>query len=266
MKKQFGFLSSILAIGFMASNVFAAAPNFANLSSNDFNSVMNDFSALSSYSSVSGASGRGSIFGFEVGIVGSLTSTPNANTVAQKTDPTISIPSLPNAGILAAISIPMGLSFEVIFLPKNTFNGLSFQKVGAAVQYKLLDLPISIATKLHYTTTKFDFSEVLNGVNTTVSFDDSIYGIDLMAGKDLIFIEPYVGLGYATANANLGVSGTVSSIFAPSFTAAQSANATPSSARVLVGVNFKLLLINLGVEYLRTFGTESYNFKLSAGF
>ncbi len=266
MKKQIGFLVMMAFVGFCSVGANAGTPNFSNLTSTDFNSVMNDFSALSSYSSVSGASGRGSIFGFEIGIVGSLTSTPNANTVAQKTDSTISIPTLPNAGILGAISIPMGLSFEVIFLPKNTFNGLSFQKVGAAVQYKLLDFPVSIAAKLHYTSTKFEFNEVLNSVNSTVSFDDSIYGIDLMAGKDLIFLEPYVGLGYATSNANLGVSGTVSSIFAPSFTAAQSANASPSSARVLVGVNFKLLLINLGAEYLRTFGTDSLNFKLSAGF
>ncbi len=266
MNKPHKFFALLLIIGLSGVNVLAAAPNFSNLSSSDFSSVMNDFSALSSYTSVSGASGRGSIFGFEVGVIGSLTSTPNANSVAQKTDPSVSLPSLPSGGLLGAISIPMGISFEVVFLPKVTVSGLSVQKFGAAVQYKLLDLPLSISVKAHYTSTKFQFNEVLSGVDSTISFDDSIYGVDLMAGKDLIFFEPYVGLGYAAANANLGVSGTVSSIFAPSFTASQSANATPSSARVILGVNFKLLLISLGAEYLRTFGTDSLNFKLSAGF
>ncbi len=263
MKKQLGFLAIIILT---CANVFASSPNFSNLSSSDVTSVMNDFSALSSYTSVSGASGRGSIFGFEVGVVGGLTSTPNVNSVAQKTDPNASVPMMPSAGLLGAISIPMGLSFEVVLLPKYTANGVNLQKYGGAVQYKIIDFPISLSVKGSYTKTSLDFTEVISGGNATINFDDTVMAVDLMAGKDLIFFEPYVGLGYASANGNLGVTGTASSIFAPSYTSAQSTNVTPSSARILVGVNFKLLIINLGAEYLRTFGTNAFNFKLSAGF
>lgn len=262
--KIFVFIAAFTSIVSLGAS--ASTPNFQNLTSDDFNSIMNDFSALSSYTSVSGASGRGSIFGFEVGLLGSLTQSPNVNSVAQKTDSSVSIPMVPNVSLLGAISIPGGLGFEVILLPKFTYNGMNLQQFGGAIQYQIIDFPVSITVKAHYTKTTFDFSEFLGGSNATVKFDDTIYGADLMAGKDLIFFEPYVGLGYASANANLAVTGTSSSIYAPSYTSSQTANAMPSSSRILVGVNFKLLLISIGAEYLRTFSTDRYSFKLSAGF
>lgn len=55
----------VAALGMTSVNVLASTPNFQNITEGDFTSIMNDFSALSSYTSVSGASGRGSIFGFE---------------------------------------------------------------------------------------------------------------------------------------------------------------------------------------------------------
>lgn len=263
----FGFVVS-------ANQSFADSPKFNNLSSDDFNNIMKDFSALSSYSSVSGASGRGSIFGFEVGVIGGVTSTPNVNTVAKNADTSLSIPQLPSAGVLAAISIPMGLSFELIFLPQTTVNNLNYQQFGGAIQYKILSLPIDLSLKAHYTKTQFNYSQVVNNsstaftnVNTTINFDDSLVGADLMVGKDLLFLEPYIGVGYESAKANLGVTGSsTATIFAPSYTNAQSASSSPSSARFLAGVEFKLLLIRLGAEYLRAYDTNRFNAKLSVGF
>jgi len=275
MKKQLLTLASTLLILCLSGNTaLASSLQFTNLSSDDFNSLMKDLSAYSSYSSVSGASGRGSIFGFEVGLLGSLTSTPNVNSLVQKVDSTQNIPQLPGAGVLAAVSIPMGLSFELVFLPQTTVSNLNFQQVGGAVQYKVLDFPVSVSVKAHYTKTQFNFSQVINNastgnlpVNATVNFDNTLLGGDLMVGKDLIFFEPYAGVGFESASANLGVTGsTTANVFAPAFTAAQTANSTPSSARFLVGVEFKLLLIRLGAEYLSAYGTSRYNLKLSAGF
>ncbi len=263
----FGFVVS-------ANQSFADSPKFNNLSSDDFNNIMKDFSALSSYSSVSGASGRGSIFGFEVGVIGSVTSTPNVNSVAKNADPSLSIPQLPSAGVLAAISIPMGLSFELMFLPQTTVNNLNYQQFGGAIQYKILSLPLDLSVKAHYTKTQFNYSQVVNNsstaftnVNTTINFDDALVGADLMVGKDLLFLEPYIGVGYESAKANLGVTGSsTATIFAPSYTNAQSATSSPSSARFLAGVEFKLLLIRLGAEYLRAYDTNRFSAKLSVGF
>ena len=278
MKKP--FLPSVcrfVVFGFLILGVHQASagtPNFNNVSSDDFNSVMKDFSALSAYSSTSGASGRGSILGFEVGLLGSLTSTPNVNTVAQKADSTLSIPQLPSAGILAALSIPMGLSFEFIFLPSTTLNNLVYQQYGGAIQYKIMSLPVDLSVKAHYTKTLFNFAEVVNNastgnqpVNTTINFDDTHVGGDLMIGESLMIVEPYVGIGFETASANLGLTGsTTANIFAPAFTSAQSASSSPSSVRFLAGLEFKLLLVRIGAEYLHVYDTNRYNFKLSAGF
>ena len=278
MKKLFWpSIFCFAVLGFLifgAQQTFADTPKFNNVSSDDFNSVMKDFSALSAYSSVSGASGRGSLFGFEVGLLGSVTSTPNLNTVAQKADSTLSLPQLPSAGVLAALTIPMGVSFEFIFLPSTTVSNLNYQQYGGAVQYKIMSLPLDLSAKVHYTKTLFNFDQVVNNastgnqpVNATINFDDTHVGGDLMVGKDLIFIEPYVGLGYEAASANLGLTGsTTASIFAPAFTSAQSASSSPSSVRLLAGVEFKLLLLRIGAEYLHVYDTNRYNFKLSAGF
>jgi hypothetical protein len=274
MKKLLVFLNVFLGFLILPNQSFADSPKFNNLSSDDFNNIMKDFSALSSYSSVSGASGRGSLFGFEVGVIGGVTSTPNVNSVAKNADSSLNIPQLPSAGVLAAISIPMGLSFELIFLPQTTVNNLNYQQMGGAVQYKILSLPIDLSVKAHYTKTQFNYSQIVNNsstaftnVNTTINFDDTLFGGDLMAGKDLIFFEPYVGVGYETAKANLGVTGSsTATIFAPSYTSAQSASSTPSSARFLAGIEFKLLLIRLGAEYIRAYDTNRFNAKLSVGF
>jgi len=265
MKKHLGMIALLCAMILSAEKALASTPNFTNVTSSQFTSIMNDFSAYSSYTSVSGASGRGSVFGFEVGLIAGLTSTPNVNSVAQQTDPSASVSMIPNASILAAISIPMGLSFELVFLPSNTFDGVSYQQYGGAVQYKLLSLPFNLAAKAHYTKTDFNFGENLSGVNTTVSVDNKLFGADLIASMGLLVIEPYLGVGYETASASMGVTGT-NSIFSSAFTTSESASASPSSARVFIGADINLLLLTIGAEYLHAYGTSRYNLKLSAGF
>jgi hypothetical protein len=78
-------------------------------------------------------------------------------------------------------------------------------------------------------------------------------------------LEPYIGLGYLSANGTLSQTGdTTVSIFA---NGAKSMDSSPTSTQLLVGLDIRLLFVlGLGVEYSRAFGTESYTGKLSLKF
>ena len=257
------------------SQANSAGLDFKNITSDDFSKLNNELSAYSSYSSVSSAAGSTiRDIGFEIGLIGNLTLTPNINTIVEQTDPTIGFPRLPGGALLVAVSLPMTFKIEVLLLPQISFNDLSYQQFGVAVQYRILSAPLTTVLKAHITKTASSFTEILSNASTQnlptniqVNFEDTLLGLDLITSQNFVFAEPYFGLGYETANANLDVSGsTTASIFAPAFTTAQTAGTNPTSLRILIGAEFKLLSARLGAEYLRAFETNRFNIKLSLAF
>ena len=124
-----------------------------------------------------------------------------------------------------------------------------------------IDLPVDLAIKLHTTKSEFEFESVVSSVNTKYKFDNTVMGLTAFVSKDLIFAEPYVGLGVVNGEGELSASGTA--VFDPSYTSAVSASKKTSSTLLLIGSDFKLLVLKLGVEYARLFDTDRYSAKLS---
>lgn len=269
----------LLANALLAPGAVAASPALYSISSGQFDQVVRDFSADSAYTSVSPASSLGSIFGFELGLIAGVSNSPNLNSIAQQANSGASASLLPNAALFGALTIPFGLTLEALYFPAVSISGVTYQQLGGAVKWTFTDgivvLPFSMAVRGFFTTTETSFSQTVSNsftaglpVTTSVDLTDALYGLQLLASKDLLFAEPYVGIGYMRANATATTSGgnPLAPVFSPAFTTASSATSTLASSEFLLGLNFKLALVRLGAEYARLYDTDRYSLKLSLAF
>lgn len=254
--------SAILVSLFLGLSAQAQSIPLNNLSSDDLNKVVGDLSVDFLHTSVSGASSLGHLFGFEVGVVGGQTSTPNLNQVANQTG-TANAGKLYNADILGVLTIPLGLSAEVGVLPKQGSSGFAFSAFSAAAKWTITDLislPVSLAGKLSYTTDSLSFNGTVSGSPVDYSYTNTETAFTGFISKDLVFIEPYFGLGYVSATGNLSAN---AAIFNSGFTTATSASASRTGVLWIVGTEVKLLFVKLGLEYMSMFSTSRVDGKLS---
>ena len=251
-------------IGFLLLSDWAVAQSlpFQNISQGDFDNIVSEFSANSMHSSVSGASSLGKIFGFELGLTGGFTMTPEINKIIQRNDAAAKADRLPHATLLGAFSVPMGFTLEASFIPKMGKDEFKYGITNLALKWTmtdaLFDWPLSVALKAVHSSNDIEIAQTISSVPTTFKYKNSSNGILALFSKDLYLVEPYVGLGFVKAAGKMDVTGS-SSVF--NFTSSQSASAGRSSAVYLAGVELKLLIAKLGVEYGRSFGTSTINGK-----
>lgn len=260
------FLSLVIC-GLLGCSAVSQAQDleFNNLSEKDLETIIEEYSANFSHSSVSGAGTLGRIFGFEVGLVGGMTKTPKVDALVKEQDPSIDADKAPHATLLGVLTVPYGLSTEIGFVPKIGDDDFSYSRVGLALKWTatetlLSDLPLSLALKAHYAKTDIKYQQPVNGQPTDVSFDNTVWGLTAMASKSFVLVEPYIGLGYLMADGDIHVSGS-STIF--NFTTSTSASKKKSDLQLLAGAELKLLLVKLGIEYSRQFETDRYLAKLA---
>ncbi len=259
------FVAAIAVIA-SAPTAEAAGPGFTNLTQADFDNAIRELSANSSYHSVTGAGTLGTIFGFEIALVGGLTNTPEINALSKRVDASADVGRLPHAALLLGASVPLGFTGELLFFPEMTFSTVKYSQFGASLKWtatEALVLPFNLAVRGFITSNKMSFDQQLSGSNHTVTQENSQTGIQLLASPSLPMVEPYIGVGLIKANGKMNVTGA-STIFA--FTTSQSAESSPTATQLLLGVNVNLLLVNLGLEYSSAFGTSSYNAKLGFRF
>src|SRR5690349_1218706 len=110
--------SVLCASALLSFSAHAAGPTFQNLSDEDFKNVVKDMSANFTHTSVSGAAPLGDIWGFEIGLVGGVTKTPELNKFAKEVDPSTSLEQIPHAEILGVVSVPLAITGEIGIVPK----------------------------------------------------------------------------------------------------------------------------------------------------
>lgn len=267
-------LTTIVFVSSFVTSAHAAGPALDNLTQADFDNAIREMAGNSGYHSATGAGTLGSIFGIEVGVVAGVTTTPEINTLSKRIDASSDVGRLPHAAILAGVSVPLGFTFEGLFMPALTISGVKYQQMGLSAKWtasEALVLPFNLAGRVFITRNEISFEQTINNSSTgnvpvtgTVAQENSQMGFQILASPSLPMVEPYVGFGFINANGKLKVSGTSGTVFA--FTSAQSAESSPTSTQFLLGVNVNLLLINFGVEFSRAFSTDSYNAKIGFRF
>jgi len=221
-------------------------------------------------------SSMGSIFGFEVGVVGGLTQSPGINQQVQRISPSTNAGTVPHAGLVAAVTVPGGITVEGLYLPKLTAAEFSYQQYALALKWTMTDglflLPVNLAARGFYAKSMLEFSQTLTDPTSTLQVPvtgtnhTSVTGLQLFLSPKLIpVIEPYVGIGLLSASGTLATSGaTAATLF--SFSSNTSAGSASSSTQLFAGIDVRLLLVGLGLEWSRAFGTDSYTAKFSFKF
>lgn len=263
-------LAVLLAISATAN---AATVSFTNLTNSEYESIAKELSSNFYYTTVSGASSLGKTFGFEFGVVAGVSKIPDILALVKRNDPNTSLKDdFVHGNILARLTTPFyGLTVEASAIPTINASDAKFSQWGGAVMWTitdvlLTDLPVSLATKAYYKKTNFEYGQTISSVPATVSLDNSLYGIQAFVSKKFLdLVEPYVGVGYTKANADLSISSTnaLASIFASGLTGASS---SPSSAQVMAGADLQLAFFTVGAEYARTYSRSSYTGRVSFRF
>lgn len=257
----------LILLSFALTQVAFAEPKFENLSEEDFNNIAQDMSANFTHSSILGASSMGTVVGFQIGLVGAQTNAARTNEIVKR-NAGAELPHLYNGGIMAAVGVPFGLALEAVLFPKMTASGASLNSTSFAIKYNMNDLipvlPVNLALRGVYSTSGFSFSQTQSGVATYVENKNSVTGLQLLVSPMIPVVEPYLGVGLLNSSNELSATG--SSIFAPSYTSSQSQKKTNSTTQMLAGVDVNLLILKLGLEYSKAFGTDRYGFKFAFGF
>lgn len=265
MKNQ---LKALFAICVLASaQSMAAGPSFTNLTASDFEDISKELSANFIHHSVQGAAPLGQVFGFELGLVAGQTAIPKTNDVIKRSGGT-DLPNLYHAGLLGVVSVPFGITGEVAITPKTSISDLDLEKLSLGLKLSLNTellkvIPFNMAIRGFTSSSKFSFKQSSGGINGTIEDKNESTGLQLLLSPSLPILEPYAGIGTINAKNSLSVSGT-GTVF--NYTTSQSADVSVSSTQYLLGVNAKLALVALGLEYSSAFGTNTYSAKLAMGF
>lgn len=250
-------------------NLHAADLTIDNIDQNDLKNVIKEMSSNFGHSTVSSAATLGKIFGVEVGVVGGITNTPELDKLVKEVDSSASFEYLPTGNVFAAVSVPFGITLDMSIIPKLDLENLEVSNVGFGAKWTLTDgllpLPFDLAVKADLTKTDLSFSQTSGGNSSSLEYSSTMTQVMLLASFNALILEPYFGLGTATSDGELNVTGGTN-IFDNTFTTSSKASSKPSSSVVTAGVLLKLPLIRFGLELNEKFGTTRYLAKASLKF
>jgi len=267
-------LAAALVPGFAQADV----PSLNNITGADYEKIVKELSANFAYSSLTPASSLGGLWGFELGVVGGVTKTPEILALVRRTSASYKEDKFPHAAALLRVGAPLGLTGELMILPSITVSDLKLSQYSGAAMWTITDvffedLPVTLAVKGYYSKTKLEYTQCLNNsstgnqnVDAKITFDDTMLGGQFLVSRKFLVFEPYVGVGFVKADGDLAVTAATAPGATIFLSGGNSASANPSSAQLLAGLDIRLLFISLGAEYSRSFGTSSMAGRFSFRF
>jgi len=248
---------------------FAGDITLDNLTQDDVTKISKEFSANFIHTIVAPASAYGKIFGFELGVVGGITKSPNINRISKTFDSSADIPAIPHAGIALGVSVPLGFTGELSMIPSTKLGDVSLKNTSFGLKWtftELTKLPFDMAVRLHAGSSTLSYADVVDtNVNAEVQWETSSKGANFEISKNLLFFEPYFGFGTVSTETKIGVSASTNvNIF--TFTSDQSYTSKNSGSQVYGGFNLNLFVLKIGVEAGSVMGVSKYSGKVSLYF
>jgi len=267
MQQSFGralsklFLMAILST--YTATVLAAAPNFQNLTADQVKGVMKDFASSMYPTTVTGASSLGTVFGFQVGVIGGASESPTIDSLVSN-----DVSKMPKGAFIGVVTFPFGLGLEAGLMPVTVGDfEYGYTHIGGRWTItKLLNIPI-LELKLKFDTVNADikFKQEVSGVPVNVTYDNKATAYSLTAGINLLVVEPYVGIGRIESKSSLKATGSAT-IFDSSIPVGANENVKSKDTYTFLGVDVGLLFFKLGAEYAKVYGNSVYTGKLAFGF
>jgi hypothetical protein len=244
-----------------ATHALAQTPELDNLSEEDLKGVITDLSAVLTHVSVSPASSLGDVFGFEFGIIAGTVDTPGLDKVTKATDPSQEFESAPHATLYGALSFPMGITAELNLVPEIETEDMDFKSTSLGVKWtfsKLLSTPVDMAVRVSKSSAETRFVQDNPVPDTTIEFETDTTELMFLVSKNFVIFEPYLGFGHAKADGKINATANIFN-----FTGNQSATGDESGTHYVVGANFNLLFLKLGLEVGKIWDAQKISAKAS---
>ena len=250
---------------FINTNAFADY-EFEDVSSSDLKKVVKELGNNFTYTPVAGASTLGSIFGFKLGVIAGTTSTPEIADLAG------SEASIVHAALMGRISVPFGLTFGLNYIPATSLGtakiGLSGLEVQWTISEGLLVIPFDLAVRGTYSKASFGFTQDVTSPTAgtaDVTADITTTSLAVLGGLDLIVVKPYAGVGTVTVDGKVDLEGNYT-FFGGDLTGETSASEKVTGTQILLGVDFSLLIMDIGIEYATQLDSSRFTAKVAFGF
>lgn len=262
-------ISSLLGAltALIPSVVFAASiPELQNLNLPQLDSVFKVFGSDLVYRPLEPASTHVDILGFSIGAIGGLTSTKKIKNELSG----VSINYIPAGDIYLGVHGPFGLALELGLIPSIKVKGIELQQYGGDVKWTINkvffeSLPVDVAIRGMFAKAQIKYKETISGIEDTIDYDSTLYGFNVAISKQLLFIEPYVGVGYVRQKATIGNTGQLT-LINTSITQAKSFDKSLGSAWYYGGIQFHIFAANLTAQYDNSFGVPTYSAKVGFKF
>lgn len=259
------FRMLLLVSLFIPLSGWSQSASFSAVTDSEFEDISKEFSGNFMHHSVQGAAPLGDIFGFEVGLVGGQQGSPSIDTLSKRSGGS-GLSNLYHAGILGVVSVPLGITGELMVLPRLSTNDAEASMTSLGLKLSLNShllqiIPFNLALRGIHTTSKFSFNQTISGVTATVEDESVVSGFQVLASPSLPLVEPYAGIGFLSGKNRLG--SNIGSVFSDG---SASKEKNLSSTQLLLGVTANLLFFHVGAEYSSAFGANSITGKLAFGF
>ena len=249
-------MKKIMMIMFLSFSTLTYGIDLTNVSQSDLEGLLEDLSGNMVHSAATGASSS-TIFGFQLGVIGSMIDAPNIEKKDSDAD------SLINGGLFGSVDLPLGFGAEAIVAPIKV-GDLDYNYTSIAGHWATSLAMLDLKLRGFITNGKFSFKSNLNdGTSTNVDYEYSGHGLNLSVGLPLPIINPYAGIGYISGESKLIANG----IFDGSTTKnIASAGVDTNSTYFFGGAAINLLLARVGIEASNPYGNNRITGRLSFGF
>ncbi|MES3037445.1 MAG: DUF6588 family protein [Bdellovibrionota bacterium] len=251
------------------SSVSYGAWSFTSLTQDDVDKLMKEMAANTAFHSVLPPSSLGDVWGFELGLAAGGTSSPFVDELAKRADMSTNVSTIVHGGILGAVSIPYGVTFEAMMLPATESGDVKYSQSSFGIKWTftnvfMTELPVNMAVRGFSAKSELDWKQTQGTTQFVATNSNEISGYQFLISPKLWVVEPYFGIGMANAKGSLTQNGNVPTpIFADGST---SKSSTSSSMQYILGLDTQLLFFGAGLEFEKSFGTNSLTLKLSAKF
>lgn len=261
-------LTSLLLL-MLWGNAYAGSLSLGGIDQDDLNALGKDFASNFSHSAVRAPVPLGDVFGLELGGVVGSTGSPGFDKLVKEQNSTSSMESIPHFGALIAVSVPSGISGEVVILPELATSGLTISNTSFALRWDASSIlfgkgDLKFDAKFHLSSSSLRLDQISGATTISTTFDTSTWGLMGTVGYDMYILRPYLGLGFISASMDTSVTG--GTIFDASLTTGSSATSDSSGFHLAAGLVINLVFINLGVEYQSLLETSKVTGKVSLTF
>lgn len=184
---------SLVFVSVFSFSAFAGTTAFKNIDSSDMSTITKAMGSNFIHSSMMPASRLGTLIGFQIGVVAAQTGVPKFNTFVKASGGS-STPNLYNGGIVGALGIPFGISFEGVVIPAVTSNGAKASAHSYALKWNIDDvipvLPVNLALRAFSSNAEFSFDQTVATQAASLKNTTDITGLQLLFSPKLPIIDP----------------------------------------------------------------------------